>query len=626
MSSSQDYHINFVHQGSNYDINLIQSGISAHSVIINGMTYSVIATEQQLEVVNQILDSISLESLSSVEDLSKRIGSFKGISSVKTHTIGVERLISPSSVQETSLTVGEKKLAVENGLIPLIPTPGASMGSINIEQRMRELNIPGVSIAVIDQGTIEWAAGYGELNKPILIQAASTSKTIAGLTVLSLIHQCQKAIDEGRPSGLIDDKVIQLDTDVSTLLDPELWRSIDPDGMLDGKDPKMTIRQLLSHTAGTTVSGFNGYPRLEEIQNEINVLNEQLEGLVQPEDANVRKINQRLEQLKKIQSNADKQAPPTVDGILRGEGNTAQVKVVELPGTKFMYSGGGTTILQKVVEVVTGKSFEDVVEEQVFQKLGMKDSTYHPRGDFTCHGNDFDASMIPGQWNAYPELAAAGLWTTPTDLSKMVLGIQHSLAAGDDSILSRELANEMLTPQTAGIPNGLGVFVESTSSTKYFFHEGSNVGFRCMFVSNTEGQAAVVMTNSEFGETICKEIIRSIAKVYRWPEATTLPMFQSPLKPEEIEAFEHPSGIDIDNLNEAVGRYKFEDHIVEVSILDGKMFVAVDQDTRFEVTPLTENVGLYRSYTPGPMGVIRFQKSGDSFTSVTLFGSEHLRE
>lgn len=497
--------IGFRHGNIDYNINLVEGKKSDVTVVIQGITHSVIAIAEQLEDVRKVFRSLALDSFSSIEELSGRISALEGIAFARIHAIGMDTL-SPVS----SSDIAERRHAVETGLMRLVPRPGDPLQCVSIEQRMQELNIPGASIAVINQGKIEWASGYGELSEPVLIQAASISKTVTALTVLSLIEQCRKATEEeGRASGLIGGIIIDLDTDVSTLLDPDLWCSIDPDGMLAANDPKMTIRQLLSHTAGINVHGFKGYVRLEEIDQEIGLLKARI---VQGGDP---LLNRRLKQLETERLTAMQQSMPTLDGILRGEGNSQRVKVATMPGTKCQYSGGGTTILQKVIEAVTGQSFERVVRTRVFDPLGMLNSTYQPTKLSTSNGHKSDGSLVSGGWRRYPELAAAGLWTTPVDLAKMVCGIQCSVTG--NGILSSELVNEMLTPQTKKGSHGFGCFVAQTSSTKYFYHSGASMGFRCIFMANSNGQGAVIMINSEAGSNLYNEMLHTIAKIYDWP-------------------------------------------------------------------------------------------------------------
>jgi CubicO group peptidase (beta-lactamase class C family) len=618
--------IKFHHGNEDYKIQLVEGKKSDVSVVIHGVTYSVMAEHEQLEVVKNIFASIALDSLSSIEELSERIGSLKGISFAKSHAVGIDS-IHPAPLDATAR---EKQLAIETGIMRLIPMPGMAVQPISIEQRMRELRIPGSSIAVIDQEEL-WTSGYGELEltKPVLIQAASISKTITALAILSLIDQCREARKNKQPSGLFENIFIDLDTDVSTLLEPDLWRSIDPDGTLDKQNPKMTIRQLLSHTAGIPVSRFDGYLRIDEVDKEIFLLKDRIdhlshhkqEGDIYPESVDA--LNERLKKLESERLTFLDQKIPSLDGILRGEGNSSPVRVVETPGLKFEYSGGGTTVLQKVIEVVTGQSFETVVQERVLDPLKMNNSTYHPEQFSTSHGHEGTGSVIPGQWRIHPELAAAGLWSTSLDLAKMARGIQRSIMGKKGAILSSELTNEMLTPQTKEQTNGLGVLVAQTPKSTYFFHNGATFGFRCEFVANSEGQGAVVMTNSQLGNYLISEIIPTIAKVYHWPNADALPTTPPrKLTDEEMEFISLQKPINREKWNEVVGSYRFEEHFVKISLLDGKAFVEVDQNLRFELTPLTENIGFYQVPEIGP-GIVRFQRAGDVITSINLFDFDH---
>jgi CubicO group peptidase (beta-lactamase class C family) len=471
--------IHFHHDHKNYNIKLIEGKNSDLTLVIHGVAYSVTAAREQLADVRKILHPIFSDSFSSIGQLSDRIGQLEGVSAVKVQKIATD-ILRPSS-------------------------PGSEIAEV-VQKNMRELNIPGASIAVIDGSEIAWSAGYGDLARPVLIQAASISKTVTALAVLSLIQ----------------DKIIDLDTDVSTLLPPPLWRSIDPEGLLEGEHPKMTIRELLSHTAGTTVGGFRGYLRGKEIDDEILLLTGQIDSLRHQEGASheIVRLGKRLEELETCR--LEVREVPTLDGILRGEGNSRRVQVVAIPGTRVEYSGGGTTILQKVLEVVTGKRFEEIVQERVFDPLDMSHSTYRPEILPVSSGHGADGADIPGQWMIHPELAAAGLWTTPVDLAKMACGIQRSIAHERGAILSPTLAKEMSSSQTVlNRRMGLGLFIQKNPHSTYFFHRGNNIGFRCALFFNSNGQGAVVMTNSESGDRLNDEVISTIARVYHWPDADT---------------------------------------------------------------------------------------------------------
>lgn len=617
-------HLDFSHDNKSYHIDLVQGQKSDTAIVINGVAYSILTDEKQLEEVKTILSSIHQTSFLSLEDLQNRITESDNVSSNKLHKIGVDILdLSKTSVQDPrKLTKEERQMAVENQLIPSIPSPSQGLKPTNIKQRMEELGVPGASIAVIYDGKIDWTSGYGELAKPVFVQAASISKTVAALTMLSLIDQCAKAEKEGTVSGLKNDITITLDTDIRTLLDKELMSSIDPEGLAKG-DNAITIKKLLSHTAGTTVSGFDGYPRLKEIDKEIQELSEKVNHLEQEhKNRQVTTLDiknlKKLKELNEIKFHA-KEEPLTTDDILKGKGNSPQVKFDPNLAGKFNYSGGGTTILQKVIEELTG-DFKKAVEERVFKKLEMK-GTYTPKESEICQGNGDDALPIPGGWNHYPELAAAGLWTTPIDLAKMAMGIQAALSGKEDGVISQESAKKMLKSQTSGKPNGLGIMVQTLGSSTFFAHEGSNLGFKCVFLANSEGDGAVVMTNSEYGDHLYKEVLKSIAEVYKWEDMKLHPVLEPSLEPEEIKALNKSVIVNIKNFEKYIGKYEFGGHVVDVSLSKDKIVVQVDKAPSFDVTPITEKSGVFRATDPGPSQVVRFNED-----SINLYGFTHMRQ
>lgn len=356
-----------------------------------------------------------------------------------------------------------------------------------IKGQMDALGVRGVGVAVLNEGQIEWCQNFGEFETPVLTQAASISKTVNALAVFSLIDQSNQAIKQSKPTGLKDNIVLSLDTDVSTLLEKDLWNSINRQKLLPTHH-KITIRQLLSHTAGTNVSGFQGYSRVIE-------------------DTGIT-------------------IPFSSKEILLGSGNSEAVQIVSLPEKQYAYSGGGTTILQNIIETLSGKSYEEVVQERVLNPLKMKNSTFHP-GIGTLPplgGYDAKGNPIPGNWHIYPELAAAGLWTTAKDIAKLTQGIQQSLLGARDSLVGLELANEMLKCQSEENFAALGLFTAKGPSTAtYFWHLGGNEGFRNIMYGSSRGHGAIVLTNSNRGHELYREVLTSIAKAYNWPDAEHLP-------------------------------------------------------------------------------------------------------
>lgn len=485
------------------------------------------------------------------------------------------------SDKEKILEEGTQKLrSALQSLRAFDPSKPLNPARANIEDRMNQLCVPGVGIAVIYKGVVI-PLGFGQLeNTKLLSQAASDSKTITALTVLALV-------DEG---------LLKLDDDVGEILGSDLWARIDTEkhtideldeeGQVVGeKKPKVTILNLLSHTAETNIGGFGGYEKEGE-----------------------RKI------------------PTTVDEILE------DVRLLSAPDIqRHEYSGGGYEVLRKIIELKVG-NFEDTVKARVLDKLGMKESTYHPKGgDATACGNDPNGRPLPGGSFVYPQLAAAGLWTTPEELAQVVLGIQYAHGQ-DGGIVSKATASEMLASRTDGKPNGLGVFVEEMKGSKVFFHPGGNAGFQNIMVGNDKGQGVVIMTNADYGgHPLWKEVLAAVAKEFEWPDHENLKLCQPLFEPSE--AFTQS---ELASLNPSewaagyVGSYFSEDrgekHTAAIIEEGGKIFVQEDDNPRMEVTALGPKLGGFREFIPGPYDMLRF--TGDSNTghlTLELYGKKWQR-
>jgi CubicO group peptidase (beta-lactamase class C family) len=351
---------------------------------------------------------------------------------------------------------------IETALPPSFTIRGETPMRVTIEERMRQLGVPGVSVAVVNEGRIEWARGLGvaetETNRPVteetLFQAASISKPVAALAALKLVE-----------AGRVD-----LDVDVNRYL--ASWKV--PDNEFTNAQ-KVTLRRILTHTAGTTVWGFPGYGAGESV--------------------------------------------PTTVGVLEGEGNTEPVRVFQAPGSAERYSGGGYTVMQLLVSDVHGRPFHEVMRDEVLGPLGMTSSTYEQpipasMRDRVAHGYRPGGEAVDGNWHTYPEQAAAGLWTTPSDLARYALEVQRA-ARGDSDVLSQETARAMLTPDPLS-GHGLGPALDMDGPI--FSHGGSNEGFRCSFIAYIDdGRGIFVMTNSDNGAPLAAQIMFAIAEEYGWP-------------------------------------------------------------------------------------------------------------
>jgi CubicO group peptidase (beta-lactamase class C family) len=437
--------------------------------------------------------------------------------------IGSLRPDAALAVPTASQAAPETRAArIEKELLPGILITGRPLSAATLAERMAALKVPGVSIAVINDGAIEWAKGYGVVEAgsttPVtagtLFQAASISKSLAALAALRLVEQGKLGLDEDVNARLSSWKVP----------DNELTRT-----------EKVTLRRLLSHTAGLTVHGFGGYPA----------------------DA----------------------AVPTVVQVLNGEkpANSEAVRVDVVPGSLWRYSGGGYTVMQRLLADVTGKPFPALLSELVLKPLGMGDSTCEQplpaeKRGVAATGHRPDGKPIPGRYHTYPEMAAAGLWTTPTDLARFLLEVQRALR-GQSSVMTAETARRMTTVEKEGY--GLGLSLQGTGPALSFGHGGSNEGFKCQMTAFVErGQGVVVMTNGDQGYVLGSEILRAVAKEYDWPSFQPKVKTTVRVVPEALAAL--------------AGRYELRPgHTIVISLEGGTLFV-VDGQERIELYPESE--------------------------------------
>jgi CubicO group peptidase (beta-lactamase class C family) len=197
------------------------------------------------------------------------------------------------------------------------------------------------------------------------------------------------------------------------------------------------------------------------------------------------------------------------------------VRVLRTPGRGYTYSGGGYEIVQALLQDAARQPFPELVRELVLQPVGMNDSFFGQRpptpGQQMATGHLSSGAELPGDWRAMPEMAAGGLWSTPTDLARLLIGISRSYKGKDDALLSQAMAREMLKRQDNG-PYGLGAAVSGSGRSLVLMKRGQNVGYQgYMLIFPVTGQGIVVMANSDNGTTLATSLIRKAASVYRWP-------------------------------------------------------------------------------------------------------------
>ena len=341
------------------------------------------------------------------------------------------------------------------------------LDSLTLQDIMQKYRVPGVSVAVISGFRVHWAKGCGvadvETDRRVDVdtrfQAASISKPVTTMAVL-------KAVQDNR---------LSLDADINTIL--KSWKV--PDSDLTATTP-VTPRALLSHTSGAGDGfGFPGYH--------------------------------------------PSQARPSLVQILEGDkpSNVGRVFFERPPFTGYKYSGGGFVIMQLALMEALGRPFAEILRESVLDPLGMAHSTYEeplPAAleSTAARAHSREGKALDARWHVYPEQAAAGLWTTPTDLAAFVVEIQRALRGPAGRVLSQATAKEMVAPVGIG-PYGLGLVVNRRGEGWYFSHGGVNWGFHCALLGHVRrGYGVVVMTNSDNGTPVINEIEARVAAAYGW--------------------------------------------------------------------------------------------------------------
>lgn len=370
--------------------------------------------------------------------------------------------------------------------------------------RLADDGIPSCSIAFQEDPTgpvQSHVITRGDENSEIVYQACSISKPITALAVARLVDQGKLTYD----TKLVDH-----------LPKPIL------DAIVDDKTRHLlqyvTVELLVSHRSGLSQHGFPGYV---------------------DEPAGYREI---------------------VAG--KSPSNTARMKFLSMPGSQCSYSGGGYVLLQILLEHITWTPFPQLMQEIVLGPLGMTRSRY---GDAAPGDNNYARAYVtaytPGThskrgYHRFTELAAAGLWTTPSDLLKATSAIQQSLHHPcPDSFLSQSTARKMLT-QPSPFDSTLTMALGWTADSIFFAHSGSNEpGYLCyllavhappppatrtQYMNSPRLMTLAIMTNSSCAWPTIRRLVASIFCFKAWPLYETLPAFR---EMKTVIPYEAPEGV-----------------------------------------------------------------------------------
>jgi len=349
---------------------------------------------------------------------------------------------------------------------------------MDLPQLMQQRQIPGISVAVIEDYKIVCAKGYGVTQKdgrdPVtpstLFLAGSISKPVAAVGALYLVQQGKLSLDE----------------DVNLKL--KSWKV--PDNGFTAQH-RVTLGLLLDHTGGFTGGDFfPGYA-----------------------------VGEPLTSL-----------PQILDGL--PPANNDPMRVGFVPGTRWQYSGDGYLVIQQLMIDAAGKTFPELMRTAVFERLGMRDTTYAQpltaeRAASAASGTAMNGSPVKGGWHNNPEMAAGGLWSTPSDLARLAIELALSAKGNANHVLSQATVRNMLTPHwesgvvnilgTKDDPDGMGYGFFVGKRNGRFGHIGGNVGYQAtLLMFGDAGNGVVIMTNSDVGLAAGNALLDQIAKVHGW--------------------------------------------------------------------------------------------------------------
>lgn len=436
-----------------------------------------------------------------------------------------------------------------DAVTPATVVVGDNDGAMPLEALMASRAVPGVQVVLIDEGRIVARRSYGladvagarAVTDDTRFQAASISKPVAAMTMLSMV----------------DDGLLALDAPVNDAL--VRWKL--PDG---GYDEEVTLRRLLSHTAGTSVSGFPGYGAGERV--------------------------------------------PSLPELLDGKGNTDPVRVTSRPGSEHRYSGGGFTIAELAAEDAARTPFEYLAYDHVIAPFGMTHSSYAPGAAMrapVAFAYSGDGSAIAGGFHTYPEQAAAGLWTTAEDLAAFAVGLARIAGGEEGGPITPATARTMLDAVMSDY--GLGIGTWEDSGHRYFGHGGSNAGYKAMLRYRPDtGEGIAVMTNGDRGSSVIEAMMTTVAEHMGWDG----------LAPRRLDR----ATLDAAALAGVAGTYEFNGDRYVLRV-DGDRWRLTNPDGQTEpALPITED----RLYFPEAEQLFDIARAADGSVEAIVMGGARL--
>jgi len=430
----------------------------------------------------------------------------------------------------------------QNKLRPNVLEYGQPHTGWSLKERMEHYKVPGVAVGIIRDGKLIHVEGYGVLktggdekvNADTVFSAGSVSKIATAALTLKMVEKDMLNLDRN-----VDDYLTSWKTPKSEFA------------------PKtgVTLRMLMSHTAGFNIHGFGDFMPGEDLPTAVQTLNGQ--------------------------------APATHDAL----------KFLFKSGERSKYSGGGITVEQLVISDVSKKSFEETAAQYLFKPMNMKRSTFQNPLP-ASHGNIARAHNRMGQpaaeprgWEAMPEMAASGLWISARELGALTAMLINSYRE-DGGFIPRHLALDMMT-EVSPAWHGLGPRLNGTGSTRIFHHGGANNSYMTLMEGHlATGDGLVVLTNGSNGRGLYTEIRNAVADVMGWEIHKPIIVKPTSIPPQMLSGFAGHYSPDpafpMAERKHMVGN--FFDSELEIAIEENALVLkAKGRTTTFELKPLAPN-------------------------------------
>ncbi len=432
-----------------------------------------------------------------------------------------------------------------------------------IADRMAYHKVPGVAVAVLKNGRVVDVRGFGVLE-------AGGDERVDGNTVFS-VGSVSKMAAAALTLKLVEAGLLDLDRNVDDYLTS--WKT--PKSDLAPKTG-VTLRMLMSHTAGFNIHGFPDFYPGQEL--------------------------------------------PTAVQTLTGEApsRTGPLQFLFSPGERYKYSGGGITVEQLVISDAVKEAFEEVARKRLFQPAKMTRSTFQnplpaSHGNIArAHDSMGKPTAKPRGWEAMPEMAASGLWTSAADLGRFTALLIQSYQS-DGGFLKRELAMEMMT-EVAPSWHGLGPRLNGEGRTRYFHHGGSNNSYKAWMEGHLEtGDGLVVLTNGANGHKLHQEIRNAVADAYDWEINRLIPAKPLTIPQTLLSQFEGEFRPDPAFPTTLRGMMVggFYDAPVNLVMMDGALKLKrTDREGSFNLAPLAPNRYIISHFgRGGNKAVIQFHRN-----------------